>query len=463
MTDKQFLEQEIAAWLRSPERKWMLTGERYYRGEQDILHRKRTAIGEGGRLVVVDNLPNNRLVDNRYAQLVDQKSNYLIGKPLTFDMDDDAYQRALGQILGRDFQRTLKAIAVDCYNAGIGWLHPYYDDAGALRFRRFPPYEIMPMWADAEHTRLDLAVRVYPVEAYEGQIKTVRWRAEVYGVDGVRRYDWSGVSLTEDRDAPYAPYIEAAGRGYNWQRVPLIAFRANDRELPLIARVKTLQDAVNELISDWANCMQEDSRNTVLVLRDYDGQDLGEFRRNLAAYSAVKVQEPGGIDTLQITVDADNYQKLLPALKKSLIENGRGYDAKDERLAGNPNQMTIQSMYSDIDLDANGMETEWQAAFEQLLWFVSAHLANTGQGSFEGVDLTVIFNRDMLINETEAINNCKASVGILSDETIVGQHPWTTDVKRELDRLQEEKQQAIDEYAGAFKAGGIKGDGDAGP
>ena len=36
-----------------------------------------------------------------------------------------------------------------------------------------------------------------------------------------------------------------------------------------------------------------------------------------------------------------------------------GYDAKDDRLSGNPNQMNIQSMYSDIDLDANDMETEF--------------------------------------------------------------------------------------------------------
>ena len=41
--------------------------------------------------------------------------------------------------------------------------------------------------------------------------------------------------------------------------------------------------------------------------------------------------------------------------------------------------MNIQSMYSDIDLDANGMETEFQAAFEELLWFVNVHLANTGK------------------------------------------------------------------------------------
>ena len=116
-----------------------------------------------------------------------------------------------------------------------------------------------------------------------------------------------------------------------------------------------------------------------------------------------------------------------------------GYDAKDDRLSGNPNQMNIQSMYSDIDLDANDMETELQSAFDEILWFVNAYFANAGAGDFTGEEVKVIFNRDILINETEAIENCKASVGILSDETIIGQHPWIDDPQKEMERLEEQK------------------------
>ena len=41
--------------------------------------------------------------------------------------------------------------------------------------------------------------------------------------------------------------------------------------------------------------------------------------------------------------------------------------------------MNIQSMYSDIDLDANGMETEFQAAFEELLWFINQRFQQQGR------------------------------------------------------------------------------------
>ena len=74
-------------------------------------------------------------------------------------------------------------------------------------------------------------------------------------------------------------------------------------------------------------------------------------------------------------------------------------------------------------------------------------------GDFEGEEITIVFNRDMLINETEAIENCGKSVGILSNETIVAQHPWTTDVELELQRIKKEKEEALEQaqdYTGAF-------------
>ena len=103
-------------------------------------------------------------------------------------------------------------------------------------------------------------------------------------------------------------------------------------------------------------------------------------------------------------------------------------------------------MYSDIDLDANDMETEFQAAFEEILWFVNAHLVNTGQGDFEGEEVTVIFNRDILINETEAIDNCQKSVGILSNRTLIEQHPFIDDVEAELKKIEDEEKKEMEEF-----------------
>lgn len=457
MSDKEFLEKEIARWKNSPQRIMQIKGHLYYDNEHDILNRKRTMIGEGGKLQTVENLPNNRMIDNQYAKMVNQKANYLLGQPFVVKGDNAEYVELLKEVFNKRFVRTLKNGGKAALNGGIAWLYPYYTDVGELAFRLFPAYEILPFWKDSEHTVLDFAVRLYLVEGYEGTTPKIIEKVEVYDLYGIHKFILDGgvlvpdVSMEEENfECTYATIIDGKGAviGLNWEKIPLIPLKYTESEIPLLKKVKSLQDGINVMLSDFENNMQEDSRNTILVLKNYDGQDLGEFRRNLATFGAVKIRcsgdTNGGVETLEITVNADNYKTILEIFKKALIENAMGYDAKDDRISGNPNQMNIQSMYSDIDLDANDMETELQAAFEEILWFVNIYLLNSGKGDFEREKVKVIFNRDILINETEAIENCSKSAGILSDETLIEQHPWIDDPKEEMERL---KQQKEDEQA----------------
>jgi len=179
------------------------------------------------------------------------------------------------------------------------------------------------------------------------------------------------------------------------------------------------------------------------VLKNFDGENLGEFRRNLTTYGAIKVcyndDEKGDVDTLSVTVNAENYKTVLELLKKAIIENGKGFDAKSDRLGANPNMMNIQSMYSDIDLDANGMEMELQASFEDLLWFADCFLAYRNGTNYFSEPADIIFNRDILINESQVIEDIKNSVGILSQETLVKQHPYVDDAEEEMKRIKKEE------------------------
>lgn len=459
ITDTQFIEQEIRRFKFSKRKKEMLDGERYYIGQHDILLRKRTMIGETGDLEEVTNLPNNRIVDNQYKKMVDQKNNYLLGQPLSIKCDNDEYSKVLKKILNKKFLRLIKNVGEDSLNDGIGWLFAYYDEHGEFTFKRFKPYEIIPGWADADHTKLEYAIRIYEVISYEGTLERIIEKVEVYDDTGINYFELSdGGSLKpcEPYHQDYFTMVDEEGteQGYNWSKIPLIPFKYNSKEIPLINMVKSLQDGLNLIESNFQNQMEEDPRNTILVLVNYDGQKLGEFRKNLSQYGAVKVKTidgaAGDLKTLQVEVNSENYKVILEIFKKAIIENAMGYDAKDDRLAGNPNQMNIQSMYSDIDLDANGTETEYQASFEELLWFINVHLFNTGQGDFENEEVEIIFNRDILINESEVIDNCTKSVGLLSDGTVVSNHPWVDDPLSEMERIEKQKEKELDQFGTSF-------------
>ena len=460
MTDDQFVVSEINRFRRSKRYKDMVDGENYYSGKHDILHKQRTAIGEGGKLIVIENLPNNRIVDNQYKKMVDQKTNYIVGQPFIFHSENETFVEAVKPyILSKKFFKLLKAVVKDFVNGGISWVLPYYDEQGEMAFKRFKPYEIVPLWKDADHTILDAAIRVYEVLAYEGTEEKVVTKVEVFNPDGLYYFELNNGSLIPV-DPFYESYFtvtnsEGVAQAFNWDKIPLIPFKYNHEEIPLITMCKSMQDGLNTIESNWQDQMEEDPRNTIMVLVNYDGQNLGEFRQNLAQYGAVKVRSMDGgngdVKTLQIQVNSENYKAIIEQFKKAIVENCMGYDAKDDRIGSNANEMNLKSMYSDIELEANSMETELQAAFEELLWFLNCHLANTHVGDFENEDWDIIFNRDIMINESEVINDIKNSVGILSDETLIAQHPWVDDPEDELERVKKQKEAELDMYGDQFK------------
>ena len=483
MSDTEFLEKEIDKFLTSPERRMMILGDEYYDYEQAIKDRRRMVIkdsvGEDGHKRAVweedKNLPNNHDLDNQYAKMVDQKVNYLLSKPLTFQCENDAYVDALKKVFDKRFRRLIKNIGKDAYNGGIAWIYPYYDEKGEFRMKKFKPWEILPFWKDDDHTELDFAVRIYNMIVYEGIDERVVTNVDVYDTQGIHHFTYDDALKPGKRLIPdYSTYhfeiedeekADGQTEGYNWNSVPLIPFKAYSNETPLIKKVKPLQDAINRIISDFDNSMQENaSGNSIIVLKNYGGTDLGEFRRNLSEFRAVKVRTTdggdGSVETLEIEVNSENYKAILELLKKALIENAKGYDVNELKSAGSPNEMTIKSVYSDIDIDANETETEFQASFEDLLWFVNQHLANSHVGNFENEEVDVVFNRSMLVVESDVINNIKSSVGILSTETLISKHPWTSDnPKKELDRLKKEKKEQQEDaerqmYGSAFEQDG---------
>lgn len=457
ITDEEFVINEIRNFKSSAKRLEMIQGEEYYEGKHDILEKQRTIIGEGGELEVVPNLPNNQNVDNQYKKMVDQKKNYLLGKPIVFSPQSEnennsdeelEYTTNLKQLFGKRFQRLMKNIGEDSINCGIGWMYVNYDDDGELIMKRVKPYQVIPIWSDFEHDVLDGVIYFYDYLVGNEIIEKV----EVYDENGIYYFILDGETLIPD-EIPHKTYFEIGEEGYNWFKIPWFAFKYNNKEIPLIRDVKSLQDGINDIVSTFKDNMDEDYRNSILILVNYDGQNLGEFRHNLSEYGAVKVRADGDVRSLQVEVNAENYEVILKIFKNALIENAKGYDAKDDRLSGEPNQMNIQSMYSDIDLDADEMETEYQATFEELIEFINHYLSNEDGSDYTNEVVDVIFNRNVLINETEIILNLRNSVGMISRRTTLEHHPLVNDVEQELQQIkaeQDEELEMYDPYANTF-------------
>ena len=99
----------------------------------------------------------------------------------------------------------------------------------------------------------------------------------------------------------------------------------------------------------------------------------------------------------------------------------------------------MKFLYADLDLDCAGIESAFAAGFEQMVYFVALFAGLMGMGDFSGVSAEIILNRDIIISEGDAIDQCAASAGLLSKRTMLENHPWVVSVEEELARLQQEQ------------------------
>lgn len=411
----------------------MSVGIRYYNGEHDIEKKQRLGIGENGKLMPILNLPNTKITDNQYKKGVDQKINYVLSQPPNIDSKDDKIKRVLTDIFDMRMLRALSKVAKDTYNTGIGWLYIYTDGEKFL-YKKMNSQEIIPLWEDSEKEKLQGIIRLYSYEVFEDEQVKTKNQVHFYTKEKISIYDYENDQLTKAKDSAY---LEKGEAKYNYGKIPFVYFKLPD-EKPLIYRVKNLQDALNTILSNFNDNMLEDKRNTILVLKNYDGTDLGEFREKLAQYGAIKVTDAdgmhGGVETLEINVNSENYKVLISVLKKAIKDNLRMLDLSDEKIISQPNTLTVKAMYSDMELDANALELEFTASFEYMVQFIKQIKSIS-----EDVKPQIKFKRSMMINSETVVDMIQKSTGIISRQTAIAKHPLVDDAQEELKRLEEEQ------------------------
>ncbi|HZG16955.1 MAG TPA: phage portal protein [Candidatus Bathyarchaeia archaeon] len=454
MSIEQIMNLEISEWQQSKKREWMLIGERYYRNKTDILKSERKAIGASGAREPVSNLANNKLANAFTRKLVDQKVGYLLGKPLSVQTDNDEYAEHLNQFFDKAMMRRLQSIGKEAINKGIAWMHVYYDENGALSFKKMRSEEIIPLWRDDAHTILDAIIRVYNVVVFEGTQRKTVTKFEWWDTKGVRRYENSAAGIVPDVElGDYEPHFFVVSgetkQGYNWQQIPFIPFKYNEEEQPLIELIKSLVDDYDRNKSGNSNNL-EDLPNSIYVVKNYDGTSASEFRKNISTYRVAFVSDDGGLDSVGIEIDTEAYKTHMEMTRKDIYEFGRGVDTQAENFGGDKSGVALRFLYADLDMDCSMMETEFQASLEQLRWFIDTHLFNTTKVDYSQETVEFIFNRDMIINESQVIEDIKNSVGILSDETLIANHPYVSNAQEEIERIQKQRDrdvQEIDTYS----------------
>ena len=461
MTLAQIVSEEVREWKASEQYKNMLQAEQYYRNRSAVQ----------GKTVQYKNRSNTKIERPILKKLIDQKADYLLAKSWTVDTENQRYGDALNKVFGPAFRRKIKSLGKGAVKSGIAWLQPYFEDDGTLAFMRIPSTEVVPLWRDAERTRLDAFIRFYDQTVYVGQRKHIITHAEFWWPGGVKYFKADAFSGTGAGDFQVdkdhgdeahdwtLPHFQVGDKAYNWEQTPIIWLRYNEEELPLCYFIKDLIDDINWQNSITADVLR-DIANFIYVLRNYGGQDLDEFLKDLREAMAIQVDADGGVDKLQADLNIEAVMAFLDNERRDLYDFAAAVDTKDPDL-GNASGTAINFRYMDLEADCTALASELQDAFQRMKLFLDAYFQATKQGDFTGDTFDVTFNMDLPVNETDVINNARTSDGLVSKRTILQNHPWVKDVEEELQQLKAEQQEAMEPFGTGLFASALAADGAA--
>ena len=445
MTLAQIVTEEIREFKASEQYANMIQAEAYYRNRTDVQRKTND----------VANRSNTRIEHPILKKLVDQKANYLLGKPFTVDTKNSSYGDALNDVFDQTFRRKIKSLGKGAVKSGIAWLQPYFDD-GKLAFMRIPSAELVPIWRDAERTELDAFIRFYDQVIYIGTRKHTITHAELWWTGGVKYFKTDAFAGTiagdfivdtehgDEANDYTEPHFTVGDKAYNWDTVPIVWLKYNEEELPLCYFIKDLIDDINWQTSVTADVLR-DVAKFIYILKNYGGQDLGEFIKDLKEHMAIKVTTDGGVDKLQADLNIDAVMAFLDKQRRDVYDFAAAVDTKDPDL-GNASGTAINFRYMDLSSDCDSLATELKDTFQRLKLFIDVYLQIVGKGDFSKETFDIVFNMDLPVNETDVIQNAVASESLLSKRTILQNHPWVTDADEEMERIDAEKKAAMEEY-----------------
>lgn len=409
--------------------------QRYYIKKNDILFAPRRE--EKTPLRNAD----NRIPSNFYGLLVNQKASYMFTAPPLFDVGSKEANDRILDILGDAFAKTCKSLCINASNAAVAWLHVWKDAEGGFHYGVVDARQIVPIWSRDLEKRLIALLRIYETldEDGTGYIVYEYWTdtaCQAYrrrmddGLDGLMEYPvFRRFALDEGL------CDESNQLTHGFGEVPFIPFFNNESLTSDLDSVKELIDVYDKVFSGFINDL-EDIQEIIFVLSGYGDEDLKSFLENLKRYKAIKIDNDldnthPGVETLTINIPVEAREKMISLTRKAIFEQGQGIDP-DPQNFGNSSGVALSYLYSLLELKAGLMETEFKLGFARFIRLLCRSL---------GLPITKItqtWTRTSVSNDAELADIAAKSMGVISQHTILKNHPWVEDPEKEETLLEKE-------------------------
>jgi len=427
-------------------------GEKYYCSNNTIIHERNFEYFTNGRNIKDEWRSNNKLPHGFLKTLIDQKVNYSFSKPVILTNANN-----ISKVINiNDFIRD---VAKESCKKAIGWLHIFINNNNELDTLVIDSEEIIPIYDSRYQDTLMQVIRYYSFSIVDTNGNKInRYKVEVWDAKTVTFYeqDIQGNFIFDSLISVNPSYHWnvnnyslgelVSTEGHSWGRVPFIPLYNNKEALTDLVPIKAFIDCYDITISDFANNI-EDFQEAIMKLINYGGMTdrLDEFMEYVKKYKVIPLDENGNVEYMKNDIPFEARDRLKNTLRDSIFEFGQGVDINKVG-DGNITNVVILNRYAALDLKANDFEANVTKFLNKVFWFANEYLKFNNKPQDDIKAIEVIYNRSLVINNLEIVDMCMKSKGIISDKTIISNHPWVTNIDEEMTQMDYEEELKSDVY-----------------
>ena len=457
LNDSHILKEILQEDSSSDRKKRMEEGERYFRGEHDILQKdfRRSPVSETGRdgeesiqMFFNPNRSNHHCVNPFHHTLVAQKTAYLVGREPTITIRDGnrEYEKAMAEFVDETFNSTLQKWLTGAANKGVEYLHVYYDEDGDFRYCIVPAEEIIAIYDEVYQQDIKEIIRYYDIQVTENGREKTKRRVEWWTADSVTYYtENSGGEFLKERESGHWTVTEVLDGeeretiAHGWGRVPFIPLRNNDREMTDLQLVKGLIDAYDYVSSEGTNNLL-DMVDLYWVIQGYGGETASAVARKLQVNKAVQISDSSGsVEAKQVELPVEGRLNWMKMLRKDIFHFGMGVDTDSDDWGRAASGVALKFQYAMFYLKINGIVPEIKRAVKEFFRFVVEDWNRENGTEWNWKEILVTLNTNGITDDLETMQIIKESRDIVSEKTLLGKHPFVEDVNSEMEQLERER------------------------
>lgn len=382
---------------------------------------------------------DNRVSHNFHQLITDEKTAYMFTYPVLFDVGDKDQNKTIKEALGDDFKSESANLCTNATNSKVAWLHYWIDESKKFQYAVVETEQCIPVFDGKLKKNLICFYRYYEEFEEDETAKRKEYVIfEFWDKAHCEKYKFKG-----NLQGTGLTYMPEAYEDFehDFEDVPFIEFKNNRNFTSDLNKYKDLIDIYDKVISGYVNDI-EDIQQIIYILENYGGEDLKEFNNTLKRYKAIKVGldeqgVKGDVRTLSIEIPVEARNSILEIIKKQIYESGQALQQDTENF-GNASGVALKFFYRKLELKSGLTQIEFEKGFNKLVRAIMKYL-NIPDWNNKAIIQT--WTRNMISNDLENAQIAIQSKDVISDETILKNHPWVEDPEDEIEKVKKQKEE----------------------